>query len=390
MHWNPLDELVEECAFSGVVRVRRQGQPMYERAAGFADRANSIANTAETRFGIASGTKLLTALTVGRLIDAGRLALTTQVRDCISVELPGLLSGHHHPASAYPHLRDSRLLRRRAHRGYRQFHRRYPLVRAKRSEGLSAGVPTTGDEVCTGGRVLVLQRRLHPARCSGGRGNGEAFSGRRRRGDPQASKNGSLWILRHEPTTGMHRPWLHRRRRELADEHLQPAHRRCLGRRFVLDADRHRGSLGTGSGTARSSPRNWCVPSVRLSPMPAAIPVSTTDTECGFADAQTELSSTISWERMPVSPSSLPSTVSGSWTTRSFRTLPRARGRLEGLSTTFSEKRMGALAEHGAFFVAHVEDIIGDLRLMIAGRVGLERWTVLVDQRAALVFALPY
>ena len=43
MHWNPLDELVEECAFSGVVRVRRQGQPMYERAAGFADRANSIA-----------------------------------------------------------------------------------------------------------------------------------------------------------------------------------------------------------------------------------------------------------------------------------------------------------------------------------------------------------
>ena len=88
MNWNSLDKLVEECAFSGVVRVRRHGQLMYERAAGFADRANSIANTAKTRFGIASGTKLLTALTVGRLIDAGRLALTTQVRDCISVELP--------------------------------------------------------------------------------------------------------------------------------------------------------------------------------------------------------------------------------------------------------------------------------------------------------------
>ena len=96
----------------------------------------------------------------------------------------------------------------------------------------------------TGGRVLVLQRRLHPARRSGGRGNREALSGRRRRGDPQASKNGSLWILRHEPTTGMHGPGLHRRRGELADEHLQPAHRRCLGRRFVLDAGRHHGSLG--------------------------------------------------------------------------------------------------------------------------------------------------
>ena len=88
MHWNPLDELVEASDFSGVVSVRRHGQPVYERAAGFADRANAIANTAETRFGIASGTKLLTALTVGRLIDLGRLALTTQVRDCISVALP--------------------------------------------------------------------------------------------------------------------------------------------------------------------------------------------------------------------------------------------------------------------------------------------------------------
>ena len=42
-------------------------------------------------------------------------------------------------------------------------------------------------------------------------------------------------------------------------------------------------------------------------------------------------------------------------------------------------KRLGPLTEHGAFFVAHVEDVIGDLRLMVAGRVGLEGWTVLVD-----------
>ena len=88
MLWNPLDEFVDKGAFSGAVRVRRHGQPVYERSAGFADRANAIANTPETRFGIASGTKLLTALTVGRLIDAGRLTLTTQVGDCVSVALP--------------------------------------------------------------------------------------------------------------------------------------------------------------------------------------------------------------------------------------------------------------------------------------------------------------
>jgi CubicO group peptidase (beta-lactamase class C family) len=83
-----LDPTIVETGFSGVVRVRQRGEVVYSRAAGYADRANRIANTIDTRFGIASGTKLFTALAIGRLIDAGKLELTTKVADCMPWNFP--------------------------------------------------------------------------------------------------------------------------------------------------------------------------------------------------------------------------------------------------------------------------------------------------------------
>lgn len=83
-----LDAAVAAQRFSGVVAVRRHGQSVYARAAGFADRSNQIANSLETRFGIASGTKFFTALAVGQLIAAGRLSLTTRLRDCLALDFP--------------------------------------------------------------------------------------------------------------------------------------------------------------------------------------------------------------------------------------------------------------------------------------------------------------
>src|SRR5206468_12638050 len=50
--------------FSGAVRVDRDGGTVFAKAYGFADRERGIPNMLETRFGIASGTKGLTALTV--------------------------------------------------------------------------------------------------------------------------------------------------------------------------------------------------------------------------------------------------------------------------------------------------------------------------------------
>jgi CubicO group peptidase (beta-lactamase class C family) len=80
-----IDGWIENQNFSGVVyishisRAERAEPPLYARAHGSSDRAHAIANTVETLFAIASGTKLLTALAVLSLVDAGEVTLDTPV-----------------------------------------------------------------------------------------------------------------------------------------------------------------------------------------------------------------------------------------------------------------------------------------------------------------------
>jgi len=83
-----VDEVAAESAFSGVVRVDRGGELVLERGYGLADRAYEIPNRAETRFGIASGAKGMTALAVVSLIEEGRLALDTLARSLLGDDLP--------------------------------------------------------------------------------------------------------------------------------------------------------------------------------------------------------------------------------------------------------------------------------------------------------------
>lgn len=84
--------------FSGVVSVRERGEVVFERAFGLAHRAERIPNTPATRFGIASGTKTLTAIAVAQLVDQGRLAFEARLADCVDVPLPAFDPGvtlHH-------------------------------------------------------------------------------------------------------------------------------------------------------------------------------------------------------------------------------------------------------------------------------------------------------
>lgn len=53
-----------------------------------ADRAHGVANTLHTRFGVASGGKLFTALGIGALIDDRRLELDDRVTEIIAAPLP--------------------------------------------------------------------------------------------------------------------------------------------------------------------------------------------------------------------------------------------------------------------------------------------------------------
>jgi CubicO group peptidase (beta-lactamase class C family) len=88
----PLDQevgtIAAETEFSGVVSVDRAGRIEFAEAYGLAHRGLEIANTMDTRFAIASGTKGLTALTVMSLIEEGALALSTTARSILGTDLP--------------------------------------------------------------------------------------------------------------------------------------------------------------------------------------------------------------------------------------------------------------------------------------------------------------
>lgn len=83
-----LDRIAADTGFSGVVRVDgREGLELV-RAYGLADRSHGIPNDADTQFGIASGTKGLTALVVMRLVEDGALGLSTTARSVLGADLP--------------------------------------------------------------------------------------------------------------------------------------------------------------------------------------------------------------------------------------------------------------------------------------------------------------
>ncbi|MDW4572766.1 serine hydrolase domain-containing protein [Microbacterium sp. M3] len=74
--------------YCGVVSARRGDDVLGEWALGLADRTSEAANTVETRFGLASGTKTFTALSVLSLVGKGVLSLETAARDVLGEDLP--------------------------------------------------------------------------------------------------------------------------------------------------------------------------------------------------------------------------------------------------------------------------------------------------------------
>lgn len=70
-----LTDQEEANAFSGVVLISRNGERIFERSYGTASRRWNIPVTVDTRFDLASVTKLFTSVAVLQLVDAGRLGL---------------------------------------------------------------------------------------------------------------------------------------------------------------------------------------------------------------------------------------------------------------------------------------------------------------------------
>ncbi len=83
-----LDARATSDELSGVVSIDVDGDPHFAAAYGMADRAHAIANTVDTRFGMASASKAFTATAVMALIDDGTLRRDTAVRGILNDDLP--------------------------------------------------------------------------------------------------------------------------------------------------------------------------------------------------------------------------------------------------------------------------------------------------------------
>ncbi len=78
---NKLEQTAEIHDFSGVVSVFREEETIYHAAFGYRDIKNQVPNDIDTKFGIASGTKVFTALGIGKLIDQRKLSLDTKASE---------------------------------------------------------------------------------------------------------------------------------------------------------------------------------------------------------------------------------------------------------------------------------------------------------------------
>ncbi|WP_435737942.1 serine hydrolase domain-containing protein [Cellulosimicrobium sp. PMB13] len=72
-------------AFSGVVRIERHGEEVFERAYGIASRRWGVPVRPTTRFDVASVTKLFTAVAVLQLVGDGRLRLDDRIHDHVDL-----------------------------------------------------------------------------------------------------------------------------------------------------------------------------------------------------------------------------------------------------------------------------------------------------------------
>ncbi|WP_223702119.1 serine hydrolase domain-containing protein [Sutcliffiella deserti] len=87
-----IDSLIEQKAreidFSGVVYLENNTGTVYSSAHGYANRADRLVNKVETKFGIASGCKLFTAIAICRLVQDGKLSFESKLQEVLEFSFP--------------------------------------------------------------------------------------------------------------------------------------------------------------------------------------------------------------------------------------------------------------------------------------------------------------
>jgi len=81
-----LHEIQSRVDFSGVAMVVDGNGDASTASFGYANRAEKSKNNLGTRFGIASGCKLFTAIAICQLVEEGKLNFNTRLKDCLDIE----------------------------------------------------------------------------------------------------------------------------------------------------------------------------------------------------------------------------------------------------------------------------------------------------------------
>ena len=90
------EQQTERHAFSGVALAWSDGEPVFEFAGGLAHRGLGVPVTLDSRFAVASITKMPTAITALRLVDRGLVRLDQPVVDILAEDLrPAALTPEH-------------------------------------------------------------------------------------------------------------------------------------------------------------------------------------------------------------------------------------------------------------------------------------------------------
>lgn len=83
-----VDDICAAIQFSGSVFVQKEKDTLLEASYGYANRSEKLKNNQHTRFGIASGCKLFTAIAICQLVEKGKLSFETKLFDCLPFEFP--------------------------------------------------------------------------------------------------------------------------------------------------------------------------------------------------------------------------------------------------------------------------------------------------------------
>lgn len=82
-----LQKFLEKLSFSGAYFVNKNGETL-TGSHKYANYSEKIKNQIDTRFPIASGSKIFTSVAIGLLVEREKISFDTRLKDCVSVNFP--------------------------------------------------------------------------------------------------------------------------------------------------------------------------------------------------------------------------------------------------------------------------------------------------------------